>query len=627
MDPRLSAYYQDELRFIRESAREFAEAHPKIAGRLGLDRPECDDPYVERLLEGFAYLAARVQLQISREFPRFAEQIFEAVYPNYLAPVPSMLVAQLRPTLTEDALGRGVVVPRGTVLRMAQGRGDRVACEFRTAHDVTLWPLELTEAQYLGSAGALAAAGMALAGAARAGIRLRLRSTAGLRFADLALEELSLYLQGATDLPTRLYEEIVAHGVGVVVQPRNGEAMAERFGPASIRRSGFDDSQALLPVSRNAFKGYRLLQEYFAFPQRFLFVDLTGIGRAVRRCPGTELEVVILLDRAEPQLGTLVTADCFQLNCTPAVNLLPRKAVRIPLQEGVHEYHVAPDRARTLDYEVYSVLGVTGYGRGTEPEQQFLPFHAATDHSRAERHLAYYSCRREPRVAVQSADHQRRAEARSGYWGTEVYVSLVDGHHAPVSTSLKQIEVSTLCTNRDLPTQFTPGSGTTDFTWQTGAPLTAVRCLAGPSRPLPSRSDGDVSWRLLSQLSLNYLSIVEAPDGQGAVALRELLSLYAHNADPVIHRQIEGIRQVASGTITRRIPTAGPVTYGRGLEITLTLEDAAYEGMGTFLLGAVLDEFFARYATINSFTETVVRTHNRGEVMRWPARLGRRQAL
>ena len=624
MDPRLLEHYNRELQFMREMGAEFAEEYPKIAGRLGLERLECTDPYVERLLEGFAFLAARVQLQISREFPRFTEQLFETVYPNYLAPVPSMLVAQLQPMLAESALGQGVRVPRGTVLRSALGKGDRVACEYRTAHDVDLWPLELTEAQYLGSAGALASAGVSLIGGAVAGIRLRLRTTAGLKFSDLSLDTLSLYLQGNAELPTRIYAQLVGHGLGFIVQPRNGDAQPERFGPASIRRSGFDDGQALLPAARNAFKGYRLLQEYFAFPQRYLFVDLVGIARALRRCAGNELEIVILLDKSDPLIGNLLDAKCFQLNCTPAINLLTRRATRIHLDDRVNEYHVVPDRTRPLDYEVHSILGVTGFGRGTEPEQEFLPFHSSNDFTRADKSLAYYSVRREPRLLTAK---QRKVGARSGYVGSEVFIALVDGHNAPLRTELKQVEVDTLCTNRDLPQQIATGRGRSDFTWETGAPLEAVKCLAGPTKPVPSRCDDDVAWRLASQLSLNYLSIVEAADGQGAAALREILSLYADSADPAIRRQIEGLRQVSSGTITRRIPTAGPVTYGRGLEITVTFEDGAYEGTGTFLLGSVLDEFFARYATINSFTETVVRTQNRGEVMRWPARLGRRQTL
>lgn len=623
MDPRLLEHYNRELQFMREMGGEFAAEYPKIAGRLGLERLDCSDPYVERLLEGFAFLTARIQLQLSREFPRFTEQLCNIVYPNYLAPVPSMTIAQLQPMLAEAALGQGVRVPRGTVLRSAVGKGERTACEFRTAHDVTLWPLELTEAQYLGSAGALAAAGIALANGAAAGIRLRLRTTAGLNFAQLPLDALSLFLQGADALPQRLYQQIIGHGLGLVVQSRNG-GPARRLARSTIRRAGFGDDEALLPVARQGFQGYRLLQEYFAFPQRFLFVSLAAIGDAVRACPGSELEIIILLDQSDPSLGDLLDADCFKLHCTPAVNLIPRRATRIHLDERSSEYHVVPDRTKPLDLEVHTVLGVTGYGRGTEPEQEFLPFHACNDLTRAQAGLAFYAIHREPRLLP---SRQRRTGSLSGYVGNEVYVSLVDGHNAPLRTELRQIEVNTLCTNRDLPLQMAIGRGRSDLTPDSGAPIEAVKCLVKPTSPHPTRADTDMAWRLINQLSLNYLSIVDSADGEGAVALRDILSLYADTSRPEIRRQIEGVRGVASATITRRIPTSGPVTYGRGLEVTLTFDAAAFEGTGSFLLGAVLDEFFTRYASINSFTETVLRVENRGEVMRWPARLGRRQTL
>ena len=222
---------------------------------------------------------------------------------------------------------------------------------------------------------------------------------------------------------------------------------------------------------------------------------------------------------------------------------------------------------------------------------------------------------------------QKKSGVRSSYIGSELYVSLVDGHEAPFASSLRQLEVMTLCTNRDLPLQIPVGRGKTDFTLDTGAPVEKIRCVAGPTRPMPSRADGDVAWRLISQLSLNYLSIVEAKDGKGAAALQDMLSLYADMRDSSVQKQIEGINSVSSRTITRRIPTHGPITYGRGLEIVVTCDDSAYEGTGTFLLSAVLDEFFSRYASVNSFTETVVVTPDRGEVMRWSARLGRRQIL
>ena len=197
MDPLLLKYYNRELQYMREMGGEFAEEFPKIAGRLGLNAFECADPYVERLLEGFAFLAARVQLKVDAEFPRFTQHLLEMVYPNYLSPVPSMAILQLTPELNDTSLQNGVVIPRGAQLRSQIGKGEQTACEYSTAHDVTLWPLQIFDAEYLSSASAVANLGVPGRPGLKAGLRLRLRSTAGLQFSHLAIDELVFYLRGS----------------------------------------------------------------------------------------------------------------------------------------------------------------------------------------------------------------------------------------------------------------------------------------------------------------------------------------------------------------------------------------------------------------------------------------------
>jgi type VI secretion system protein ImpG len=277
-----------------------------------------------------------------------------------------------------------------------------------------------------------------------------------------------------------------------------------------------------------------------------------------------------------------------------------------------------------LDFEVHSVTEVQGYGATSDREQEFLPFYSLSDLAGRNDRRAYYSVHRSPRVLSAS---QRRVGPRSSYIGSEVYIALVDANEAPYSTDLRQLAVGTLCTNRDLPLQMPLGLRHTDFTLESGAPVQAVRCVAGPTKPRPSFAEGDTAWRLISHLSLNYLSLVDSDDGKGAVALRELLTLYAEVGDAALGKQIEGLRSVEARPITRRLPGPGPVTFGRGLELTVTFEEASFGGTGVFLLGAVLERFFARYVSMNSFTETVVRTAERGEVMRWPARSGQRQLI
>lgn len=624
MDPRLLRYYNRELQHVREMGAEFAREFPKVAGRLGMESTEVSDPYVERLLEGFAFLAARVQLKIDAAFPDFTQNLLELVYPDFLAPLPSMAVVQFQPLLEEGALADGLVVPRNTSLRSISSRGERTACEYRTAHDVTFWPLEVTEAKYYNSAGALATINVDRLENVKAGIRLRMHTTGGLAFSDLAIDKLMLYLKGSGQIPYRLYEQLLGNTTAILVRPQGKKTSWSDYLPASsLRGAGFQSSESLLPPSRRSFEGYRYLKEYFAFPERFLFAELSGLSSSVAKCGSTELEIIFLFSRRDTELENIVDRDNFALNCTPIINLFPKRADRIHLSGREHEYHVVPDRTRPMDFEVWSVSDVAGFGTSAEPEQGFHPFYTCHDQSTLGE-IAFFTARREPR---RLSSRQRKKGPRSSYIGSETFVSIVDPNCAPYRSDLRQLGIQTMCTNRDLALQMPLGLGQTDFTLDTGAPVESIRCVAGPTKPKPTLADGDNTWRLISHLSLNYLSLVDAQDGDGAHALRSLLSLYADENDQAAMRQIEGVRNIRTRAVNERLPTSGPITFGRGLEITLTCDETAFEGIGVFLLGEVLKEFFAKYVSINSFTKTVLESTERGEVMRWAPKLGQVQTL
>ncbi len=622
MDHRLLRYYGRELQHLREVGAEFAKEFPKIASRLTLEGFECADPYVERLLEGFAFLAARVQVRIDAEFPRFTQHLLEMVYPHYLAPTPSMAMVQFRPDLTEGALADGFTVPRHTVMRSLLGKGDQTPCEYRTAHDVTLWPLEIVEAEYfLAGREAAALDALGLKGA-KAGIRIRLRTTAGLEFKGIALDRLPLFLTGSGETPAHLYQQFLADPLAVVVRPTTFPLpWQEVVDKAKIRRLGFDDEHSLLPITPRSFHGYRLLHEYFSFPERFRIVEIGGLSPAVRRSTAKEIDVLVFFKRSDPVLEGAVDASQFALFCTPAINLFPRVADRIHLTEQRWEHHIVPDRTRPLDFEVYEVNRLTGHGTSAEEEQEFLPFYACHDLSRRMDRGTYYTTRRQPRVLSAKA---RRYGPRSSYIGSEVFVSLVDADCAPYRTNLRQLSLETLCTNRDLPLQMPVGQSTTDFTLQAAAPVQSIRVVAGPTKPRPSWGEGDASWRLISHLALNYLTLADIDQRKGAAALRELLSLYSPVDDPAAQKQLDALRSVTSRPVVRRLPITGPSSFGRGLEITVTFDENEFGGPGYLLLGAVLERFFAKYVSINSFTETAVATVDRGEVLRWPVRPGLR---
>lgn len=610
MNPRLLRYYSQELQHLREVGGEFAREYPKIAGRLGLEGFECADPYVERLLEGFSFLAARVQMKLDAEFPRFTQHLSELVYPHFLAPTPSMAVVQLQPDLSNPALKQGFLVPRGAVMRSVLGKGDSTPCEYRSAHDVTMWPLELAEARFFTQA----ALDLQLPPAVKAGIRLKLRTTGGAPFASLPLDALDLHVRGSDEMPVRIIEKILGNIEGVLVSTPDGRQTL--LPKSAVSQRGFAEEEALLPSGRRTFQGYRLLQEYFAFPQRFLFVRIAGLRQALARCGGEEADIVLLLNKGDSQLEQVLDASNFALNCTPVINLFQRRADRINVSGDQFEYHVLVDRTRPMDFEVFQVEEVIGYGSGPNAEQVFRPFYTARDIGSLHQEKAFYHLRREPRVVSQ---RQRRVGPRSSYIGSEAFISIVDANEAPYSEDLRQLGLTVWCTNRDLPLSMPLGVGKTDFILDSGAPVTSVRCMVGPSQPHASFAEGAVAWRLLNHLSLNYLSLTDSDPRQGAVALREMLSLYCHPGDMSGQRQVEGVQSIATSAVTRRMPSPGSIAFARGLQVTVTLDDAAFEGTGAFLLGGVLAHFFAQYVSINSFTETVVRTVSRGEIMRWPA--------
>nr|WP_256262521.1 type VI secretion system baseplate subunit TssF [Pseudomonas gingeri] len=604
---------------------EFAHDFPKIAGRLGLENHACADPYVERLLEGFSFLAARVQLKIDAEFPRFTNHLLELVYPQYLAPTPSMTVVQLQPDMNEGNLARGVSVPRGTALNSLLGKGDQTTCEFRTAHEVTLWPMELVEARYFACSGQVSGVDLSRLGGVKGALRLRLRVGAGLNFSELELDRLPLHIRGAEALPSRILEHLLGQSVGMLVLPVQEHIDWHEIVPRSaIRGLGYSDEEALLPVGPRTFQGYRLLQEYFALPQRFMFAELGGLERATRRCLATEIDVVVLFKKFEPLLEQSLSATNFALYCTPAINLFARRTDRVHLSDLQSDYHVVPDRTRPMDYEIYQILNVTGYGSGAEAAQTFHSFYTANDLHSARERSAYYQVRRDTR---RLSEQQRRQGPRSSYIGSELFLSLVDAHEAPYRSGLRQLGIDTLCTNRDLVLSMPVGSGKTDFTIESGAPVQSVRCVVGPTRPAASHAEGETAWRLVSHLSLNYLSLLDQDPQQGATALRELLRLYCASEDSAAHKQIEGLRSVTAETIVRRLPVPGPITYGRGLQISVSLDESAFEGSGVFVLGAVLERFFAKYVSLNSFTETVIKSTTRGTIMHWPAQVGRCEIL
>lgn len=621
MDPRLLDYYNIELAYLREAGAEFAAQHPKIAARLDLSGFEVADPYVERLLEGMAFLSARVQLKMDAEFPRFAQRLLEVVYPNYLAPTPSICVVHFTPGEMPGGAGASFTLPRGLRLRAAPAPETRTGCEFRTAHEVELWPLSLELARLEGAPG-----GGFIGNAARrprASLRLAFQLAAPLAGGAEPPDRLPIYLNASPDLATRLYELICGHCVAVQVRcsgKTQGDWQTLRSPGAGVFGIGFDESEALLPYSSRGFQGYRLLHEYFACPARYNFVELRGLRSLLRECEGLKsFEVRLLLDRDSAELEAQVDAGRFVLFCTPAVNLIEKRADRILVDDSRFELHLIADRAGPLDYEVHSVQSVEGFGRDNAIEAQFRPFYRSLAGDRGN-HGAYFSVRREPRRVSESI---LRHGARSTYIGSEVFLSLVDQNEAPYASRLRQLGVAMTVTNRDLPVLMATG-GNRDFIPTDTLPVSAVRILHGPTRPAGAVQEGSINWRLISQLSLAHSTLVGLGADEGALALRELLSLYAALGEPAVSRHAASLLRAHLQPITRRLQGAGPLTYGRGVGVTLELDEGLFAGSSAYVFGAVMQRFLARHVGMNSFTETRLHSAQRGEIACWQPQIGLR---
>ncbi len=620
MDSRLLDYYNRELQFMRETGAEFARAYPRVAARLGLDGLDCADPYVERLLEGFALLAARVQLKLDARHPDFTQQLLELVYPGFLAPVPSTAIVEFVPDMEEGSLKEGVRIERGSSLKTPLGKGERTACEFRTAQAVTLWPVAVVEARYLSGAGALSTQGLLADARTKAAIRLRLKAAAGITFAALPIDSLDFHLKATPGIASRLHEQILANCTGLCVRALPAIGHGTTLPAASVIEVGFDDGAALLPLSRSGFAGFRLLQEYFMLPERFQFFGLKGLKPALRTCATEEVELLIFLDRIQPVLENALDASQFRLNCSPVLNLFPKSCDRLELDGHDVEHHVLPDRNRPQDFEVYNIEKVTGIMRAGEDNFPIAPFYTATHRSAANEQRAYYTIQRRPRLL---STRQTRTGERTSYLGTECFMSVVDSAGRFERGEARQADVQAWCTNRDLPIRTSFGKGRTDFVLESGAPVAAIRCITGPTLPRAAPAYGETAWRLVSHLSLNYLSL----ESQGIELLRDFLTLYADQNDSVAARQIEGVRDVSFEPVVRRMPVPGPISHGRGLRINLTLDDAAFEGTGLLTIGAALERFFGRYVSLNSFTQLRLLSASRGEIKQWPVRIGTRQVL
>jgi type VI secretion system protein ImpG len=602
----LLIHYNRELGALRRLSAEFARAHPKVAARLRLSADSIEDPHVSRLLEGVALLNARTRQKLDDEFPELTDALLDQLYPHYLAPIPSMSIVQLG---CQKDLAGSFTVPAATEIDTEAIGGE--TCRFTIPQPVTIWPIAIADASLTGRP--LVAPQTPRAAGAVAVLRLSLEClVADKTFTKLGIDTVRFFLRGPQSTTAPLYELIYNNTIAVALADSSADPKAVILGPEAIVPVGFERDQGVLPYSARSPLGYRLLTEYFAFPEKFLFFDIVGLSAKTLIESGQKLDIFLYLNRSSTELERVVDSDTFALNCTPVVNLFRQRAEPIRLTQTQSEYRVVPDARRPQALEVYSIDEVTATSPDGE-NQTYMPFYAMRHSGVLRGELRYWQA-----VRRSAGDTEEALES---------FLSLVDLDLDPHLPAHWVVSIETTCTNRNLPLRLPFGGGHPHLTLTKPlAAVTSVTAMLAPSPPLrlPNRKQG--RWRLISHLLLNHLSIVGGQDG--AEALKEMLRLYDFRDSPETRMLIDGISSITAEQRTARAPGGGIGTLCRGIEIVLTLEERAVAEARAFLLAAVLERVLALQTTINSFTRLSVAVKGRpGYLRRWTPRAGDKPLL
>jgi type VI secretion system protein ImpG len=649
----LLPHYERELAFLRTRAADFAQRYPKIAGRLQLSGDVGDDPHVERLIEAFALLSSRIHKRLDDDFPLFTESLIEVLYPHYLRPFPSCSVARFDLSAQSMQMSHPWVLERGTELSSRPVKG--VACRFRTSQATTLLPLRVSGVGFHHALGA--PAGTSLTPQATSVLSITLDKLSPAMSWQMALgHPLRIYLDGEASQVSVLREVLCRHAVGVMWQTEAGQPWrrpqcAELRGAAHLPRGvGFAENEALIDWDDRSHPAYRLLSEYFAFPEKFHFVELPALFEApgAAQSRGSERETLasssltvhVLIgglgtDAHETRLLEAVAVHNIVLGASPVVNLFRQAADPIRISHQQDSYAVVVDGRRAHGHEVHALERVyrvrqTPHGDAIDEVKPF--FSLQHDALLADDGLT-------PRGTSASATARPDEQpcASTAYWqlhrdddlaerspGHEVMLSLVDASQRRMTPSVETLSLDVLATNRDLPHLLAPGTVGGDLFMSGGGPAREVVMLRKPTRSQRVDRGRGMLWRLISHLSLNHLSLT----GGGVDGLKELLRLYDLTQSASNRRQVEGLHAVEFRADTAWLPGEPFATFVRGTEVRLTVNENSFVGTGLGLFVAVLDHFFGLYVHVNSYVRlTVLSANNHEELITCPPRHGARPLL
>lgn len=606
--------YNRELIYLRELSVEFANRHPDIAGRLSMKPNETPDPYVERLLEGIAFLTSRVKVKMDSEFPRFTESLLEMIYPNYLSFVPSVGIVELVMDEDKGGVRRKFTVPRNSFIQYQAFAEKGTTVGYTTTQDVKLHPLTVTNAGFTGPQYINIQGRESITSEVSLTLQFTTFESTSLGYCDI--DDLNLYISGASSVSLPLLEMLLEHNRGAICQIAGENFYLER---SLITHEGFGPAQALLPNDLRNFDAFRFLQEFFILPEKFMFFKVDGLKEFINKFPNEkQFTIDILLDACVSFKKLAISKENFMLHCTPVINLFKKTAERVEVNNLRKEQHIVVDKGRPLDYEIFSIQTLYGSNDNYETEI-FKPFWGSFSRI-GEKAGTHFSMRREQRLPSQ---HASLYGSRSNYSGSEVFVSIVDENNSPWNDDLKYLTAEVLCSNRDIPLLLTDERNK-KFILSDSLPVKCINFVIPPTAPKPPMAKGIHTWLLISQLQINYLSLLDLDAEKGAVALRQILHLYARSDDISVKNQIESILKINFSPIARKVIEKEHILFARGLSVVVEIDEESYAGCGAWLIGSVLARLFSRLVTINSFTDTMVKSQQRGVIGVWLSQTGKR---
>lgn len=622
MDPRFLEEYLRQLRYINESAHEFGKDYVKIGRRLGISETEIADPFVQRLLESFAFVTARSALRIEDAFPAFIQPLLTVTYPNYVTPTPSMAIARAFPKEGDGHRHDGILLSRGTAFTSFVSEEGQTACEFRSSQDVRIFPLDITRVRAINAPPPdipmlyrYVAGNETVLGA----LRLTLRTIGGIPISGLSgLDRLPVYLAGDEVTASHLFEILHTASISTVIAAPGAFAHGRLHCVTrdAVVHEGLELEHSLLPRVPSKFHGHNLVQEWFAFPARFGFFTLTGLSKALASIQGTEAEIVILLDRPVGVLAEQIGVADFALYCTPIINLFPRTVGPLKIDSAAHEHVLTPVSDAPRDYEVHSVQALRGQAKPDAPPIAFHDYHDAyrDDRLRDER---YFALRR---VLNRPEFDERQYETRRPFTETRTLLALMNRDGEPLPDATNYVTLDAWLTNRDLPCLIAR-NGQHDVDPGRTLPVTGIGLIRAPTMPKPGMAVGNRAWDLYGQLNLNYYTLNSSLPGEG---LRRVLRLYLDDDAPMQRRQVEALVDTRTQPVTCLLSPDLHQPYGRAIECALSFDEQQLDGISPYAFGLVLERFVARHVSTHSYTTTALESLQRGPITQWAPRPGTR---